>query len=67
MNNMKKLITMSILVIGLSSCTKDEVCFKSSRIFVDNNEIIQEFEDGTQVKLGNQGELYTPFNNTCEL
>ena len=62
---MRKLLILSAII--LASCTKEENCAEASRIFVDGDVIKQEFNDNTIVVLGPRGEVYTPFNNTCEL
>lgn len=64
---MKKLVMISALVIGLSSCTKEEMCFDSTNVYVEDGFVKQSFEDGSVVTLTEAGNLYTPFNNTCEL
>lgn len=58
-----------ILTAGLilTSCEKEEICFDSAKIYVEYDNVKQEFNDGTVVVLGIAGEEYAPYNNTCEL
>lgn len=62
----KLLFVFAIALLGIA-CEKEEICFKSTRIFVEGDVVVQEFEDGTTIELAKAGENYNAFKNTCEL
>lgn len=73
---MKKLI-FTLMLLTAIRCSKEEQCYKSSRIYTissyhhETGDVVdvvrQEFTDGSSVTLAYAGQIYKPFNNTCEL